>query len=149
MDTNAIIDAAASHAMTLGLFERVNKHEPKNAPGNGLTCAIWGGRITPINSSGLASTSVRLLLNVRLYSSMLQEPADMIDPNLTAACDTLMAAYAGDLTLGAQVRTVDVRGIHGVPMEAVDGYLSQDNRLYRVYTITLPLLINDAWTEAP
>lgn len=148
MDTNAIIDAVVSHTLSTGLFERCNKAEPKSAPGNGLSAAVWGGRFGPVRTSGLASTSARLVLVQRLYSSMTQQPVDMIDPNLTAAVDALMSAYSGDFTLGGLIRNVDLLGQHGLALEAVDGYLPQDGKLFRVYTITIPLIINDAWTQA-
>ena len=48
LDTQGILDRLASHAMTLGVFDRVNTHEPKNAPGRGITCAIWVERIDPV-----------------------------------------------------------------------------------------------------
>ena len=36
-----LFDRVQSHAMTLALFESVNTHEPKSAPGSGIRCAIW------------------------------------------------------------------------------------------------------------
>ncbi len=149
LNASTVFDAALSHAMALGLFERVNGHEPKNAPGNGLTLAMWAQDITPIPSSGLASTSAQLVLNQRIYSAMEQEPQDAIDPNIINAVDVLFTAYSGDFTLGGLIRCVDLLGQHGVRLAARAGYLPQDGVTYRVMTITLPLLINDAWTQAP
>ncbi|MFD8866012.1 hypothetical protein ACFV1F_16830 [Streptomyces sp. NPDC059590] len=142
-----ILDAVVSHAMASGWFEQVNQHEPKNAPGLGLTAAVWVDRVDTVRSSGLDSTSVRLLLNVRLYTSAEQEPADAIDPNLMTALDALMRAYVGDFTLGGLVREVDVRGTHGIGLEARAGYLQQDAALLRVMTIALPVIVNDLWDE--
>ncbi len=150
MNTSAILDAARAHAMALGRFERVSQHEPKNAPGSGLTCAIWADSIQPVAAaSGLAATSARLVLMVRVYTSMLAEPQDEIDPAVIAAVDALIGAYHSDFTLGGLVRNVDVLGQHGAPLAAQAGYLNQDNRIFRVMTITLPLIVSDAWTQAP
>lgn len=152
MDTDAIIDAVVSEAQALGLFDRVNSYEPKAPPGDGLTCAVWVESIDPIQSSGLNSTSIRIALTVRLYTSMLAEPPGMIDPNLTRACSALMEAYTGDFTLDGLVRNVDLLGQHGVPLSAQAGYVQigrEDSRLMRIFNITLPLLINDAWTQVP
>lgn len=146
----SILDAVVSHALASGHFEAVNGHEPQSAPTTGgLTAAVWADRITPVRTSGLASTSVLVVLNVRLYTSAVQEPADAIDPALITAVDTLCAAYVGDYTLGGLVRAVDVRGQHGQPLDVRAGYIQQDGALLRVLTIALPLVVNDLWEEAP
>ncbi len=46
---------------------------------------------------------------MRLYTPMVQEPEDAIDPNLMTALDALMAAYSADFTLGEIVREVDLQ----------------------------------------
>jgi hypothetical protein len=147
LDATGIFAAVTSHAMASGHFDRVTNHEPKSAPGTGLTCAVWVQDIRPIRSSGLASTSARLVLNLRIFTSMLSEPQDEIDPDMLAAVDALMAAYIGDFELGGLIRAVDVRGMEGVPLSASAGYLNQDGKLQRVITITLPLLVNDLYVE--
>lgn len=149
LDTKAILDAVVSHALASGHFERVNQHEPKSAPGNGLSAAVWVDRVGPARGSGLAMTSALLVLNVRLYTSMLSEPQDAIDPNLMAAHDALMTAYSGAFTLGGLVRSVDLLGAAGTPLSSQAGYLNQDSKLFRVITITLPVIVNDCWEQAP
>ena len=56
-DVRGIISALETHALSLGKFESVNLHEPKSAPGNGVTCAIWLSdyAASPL-SSGMATT---------------------------------------------------------------------------------------------
>jgi hypothetical protein len=100
-------------------------------------------------SSGLASTSFRVTFNVRIYSSMLQEPQDAIDPTMLAAVDLLLADYIGSFTLGGLLREVDVRGIDGNPLRVDAGYLGQDGKMYRVLTISVPCVINDLYAEVP
>jgi hypothetical protein len=147
---NDIVSAVTSHAMASGLFEQVNGHEPKNPPGNGLSAAVWVERIRPARtSSGLSSTSGYLQLSIRLYSNLLSQPEDWIDPALTAAVDALMSAYSGDFTLGGLVRSVDLLGAEGESLEAASGYLAVSEGEFRVFTITLPLIINDLWEQAP
>jgi hypothetical protein len=148
LDAAGLTNAMASHAATLGLFDVVNLHEPKNAPGNQLTCAIWVQDMVPA-SSGLASTSFRVTFNVRIYSSMLQEPQDAIDPTMLAAVDLLLSDYIGSFTLGGLLREVDVRGIDGNPLRVDAGYLVQDGKAYRVLTISVPCVINDLYAEVP
>ncbi|MFJ9214229.1 hypothetical protein [Streptomyces sp. NPDC102264] len=142
-----IVDKVVSHALATGLFEQVNQSEPKNAPGGGLTCAVWTERVGPVRSSGLSSSSARLVFNVRVYSSLTARPEDAIDPAMLNAVDHLITAYSADFTLGGLVRHVDLLGAEGVPMEAQAGYLLVEGGEYRVMTIVLPLIVNDLWTE--
>lgn len=144
-----ILAAVVSHAKATGKFERVIGHEPKSAPGNGLTCAAWAQPITPVSeASGLAATTVRLELAVRTYLNMLADPQDDIDIRSLEAVDALMAAYSGDFELGGQVRSVDLLGAHGEPLAVTPGYIELDSKLFRAFTITLPLIVNDLWTQA-
>ncbi|MGH3381363.1 MAG: hypothetical protein ACRDP6_42190 [Actinoallomurus sp.] len=140
-------DVIVSHAKRLGLFDRVHAHEPKSAPGNGLTCAIWADHIGPIQSSGLDSTSLRVTYSVRLYYPMLKEPQDAIDRTVLAAVAALMSAYSGDFTLDDEARHVDLLGAYGVALSSQAGYLDQDKRLFRVFTISLPIIFNDVFEQ--
>lgn len=148
LDIDSILDRITSHAMASGCFELVNGHEPTNAPSNGLTAAVWVDQVQPaLNSSGLSSSSAVLLFYVRLYTSLRQQPQDAIDPAMVKALDALFTAYAGDFELGGDARMVDLRGVEGHPLSARAGYLNQDQGQYRVFTITLPVIVNDAWDE--
>lgn len=151
INTEAIVNAVASHAAASGHFERVNGHEPLSPPGSGLTAAVWVQQMRPwAQRSGLAITSARLVLMVRIYSSGLQEPQDAIDPAMMAAADALFIAYSGDFTLGTLVAEVDLLGAGGESLTAIAGWLPlSDGSRWRVMDITLPVVINDAWTQAP
>lgn len=150
-DIAGIFAAVESHALASGLFGRVNMHEPKSAPtALGITCAIWVQSIAPVpGGSGLASTSGRLTMQVRVYTSMFGEPQDAIDPNLLGAVTALISSYSGDFDLGGLIRNVDLLGSTGEPLGARAGYLNQDGKLMRIMDITLPLIVNDLWTQAP
>lgn len=147
ISVQAITDAVESAALRLGVFDRVNMHEPKSAPGKGITVAVWTQSLLPIRASGLNSTSVRLELNVRLYQSMLSEPQDAIDPAMLQALDSFMGAVSGDFTLGGLIRSVDLMGAYGTALSANAGYVQQDQRIFRVFTVVLPLIINDSWEQ--
>jgi hypothetical protein len=149
LNITGILDAVVSHAMASGHFERVNQFEPDNPPGHGLTCGVWADRITALRTSGLNSVSTLVVFNVRVYGSMQADPPDAIDPNMVAAADALGEAYTGGFTLGGLVRQVDLLGAHGSPFDVRAGYLSIDGTRYRVLTISLPVVVNDLWTEAP
>jgi fermentation-respiration switch protein FrsA (DUF1100 family) len=144
-----ILDGLVSHAMATGLFDRVSGHEPKNPPGNGLSCAFWAQAIGPVPAaSGLQLTTGRVEFNARLYSSFVQQPEDAIDPNLIAAVDVLLSAYSGDFELGGNVRNIDLLGQTGAALGAQAGYLTQGGTTYRVFTITIPAIVNDLWGQA-
>ena len=53
VNLGTLIDAAVSHALTTGRFEKVNGYEPKSAPGYGLTAAVWVQNVASIQGSGL------------------------------------------------------------------------------------------------
>jgi hypothetical protein len=146
-----LIDRIASHAMTLGVFDRVNQHEPKNKPGRGLTCAVWIDRIEPARGrSGLTATDARVVFNVRVYTNMLQNPQDAIDPNVMGAVDLLFEAYSGDFELGDSTRFIDLLGMtQGHPLFSQSGYINIDNMVYRVMTITVPVIVENAWPQSP
>lgn len=145
-----LVDALASHAMASGYFDMVNQHEPKSKPGRGITCAIWIDRIEPARGmSGLNSTTARVVFNVRVYTNMLQQPQDMIDPNVMIASDALFEAYSDDFTLGGLIREVDLMGeSQGNPLFGQSGYINIDNMVYRVFTLTVPCIVNDAWDQS-
>lgn len=146
-----LVDRIASHAMASGWFDRVNQHEPKSKPGRGLTCAVWIDRIEPARSrSGLTATDARVVFNVRVYTNMLQQPQDAIDPNVMDAVDALFEAYTGDFQLGSESRFIDVLGMtQGHALDSQSGYINIDNMTYRVMTISVPVIIENAWTQAP
>jgi len=143
----ALYDQLVSHALHLGLFENVAGHEPKSAPGNGLWCAIWVQRIAPARSSGLSATSGVVELRARIGASFMQKPEDAIDPNITTAACTLMGEYSGNFTFGGTVRAVDLLGMAGTSLSAQAGYITIDNRLFRVMEVTVPVIVNDMFAQ--
>lgn len=147
LNISGLLDGVVSHAMASGHFEQVNGHEAANAPSHGLTAAVWTDSIQAIRSSGLASTTAVLVFNVRIYTSIQSEPADSIDPNMLTAVDDLCAAYIGDFTLGGLVRQVDIFGAHGQALLVRAGYIQQSGAVFRVMTITLPVIVNDLWEQ--
>lgn len=148
MNFQALIDALVSHAQATGLFETTNGHQPDSIPATGITCGIWVQEIRPVAAlSGLAATSVSVILNVRLYTSAVQQPLDAIDPQMVGAVSTLCAAYTADFELGGLAFDIDLLGAYGTSMSVVAGYIQQSGVTLRVMTITLPLVLDDVWTQ--
>jgi hypothetical protein len=146
LNSGQILDIVVSHALTLGVFNQVNTHEYKSAPGKGLFCEIWAETIAPARS-GLDVTSATLTLSVRIRSDMVTEPQDAIDPDILNAVDLLMDAYTGDFELGGEARNIDLLAGSTPGLRADAGYLNQDGKIFRIMTITLPIIINDVWNQ--
>jgi|SRR6188768_20205 len=147
MNVPGILDAVVSHALSLGIFEVVNTFEPTTSPSKDLSAAIWVNDIEPVQSSGLNETSVRIELTVQIMTHTIQDPIDMIDPSLLEAVDTLLDTYSNDFTLDGLLREVDLLGSEGTPLRASFGYVDYDDNQYRVAIITLPLIVNDVWSQ--
>jgi hypothetical protein len=145
-----IYAGVVSHARRLGVFNQVLTHEPKAAPPSGLTCSIWLNSLEPIAEvSGLAVTSLRLELSIRIYENFKAQPEDDIDKRLLDAASKLMESYTEDFTLDGDVMDIDLLGAHGEPLRAEGGYLNQSGDLYRVVVMTLPIIIADVYTQVP
>lgn len=142
-----ILDAVVSHAQRLGVFEKVNQHEPKNAPGNGLSAAVWVDRIEPTRGSGLDSTTIKITFTMRLFTNMIQEPQDMIDPQMVKAVDLLLASFSDDFTLDGLIKNVDLLGSTGPGLLAQAGYVRIGSTLFRIMDITVPCMVNDVWEQ--
>jgi hypothetical protein len=148
LNVRTILDAVESHALASGFFQAVNGHEPMSPPTSGITCAVWVEQIGPARGgSNINSTTARLALFVRLYTSLSQQEPDAIDPALMDALDGLMAAYSSDFTLDGLIRHVDLLGAYGDPLSARAGYLAESGTEYRVLTITLPLIVSNLWEQ--
>lgn len=139
----ALFEALRSYAEQQGLFQAVATHEVINAPGNRLFCTINLVSIVPVTSSGLNSVSGKITFHVRVWSSALQRPYDNIDPEVLAAASALMGAFSGGFTLGGTVRDID---LFGLSAQAV--YVDFEGKQFRVIEISVPVVINDLWSEA-
>jgi hypothetical protein len=148
LNSAGLFAALSSHAQKLGLFDKVDQHEPMNPPGNGLSCGFWFVRLGPVPAgSGLALTSGLAVFTARIYQSRKFE-VGAEDVAVMAAADALMAAYSGDFELGGQVRDVDLLGQSGTSLSASSGWLEIDGAKVRTVDITIPLIVNDLWSQA-
>jgi hypothetical protein len=145
-----VFDKVVSYGLATGRFQHVNQHEPKNAPGNGLECSVWVNSVVPIKGSGLNSTSGIVVLYARIYTNFRQQPFDYIDPSVLSAAIDLMGAMSADFNFGgdAGVRSVDLLGMFAsVPLSAQAGYVEIDRQMFRVMTITIPIIIDDMFIQ--
>lgn len=142
-----LFDRIQSHALALGVYDVVNTHEARSAPGQGIQAALWVDYIGPFPpGSGLGATTGLVALLCRSYSSMYQAPLDQVDPNLLGAVSAFMGALTGDLDLGGTVRNIDLMGMSGRRLETQAGYVEIDKKLYRCLDLRIPVIVNDMWT---
>ena len=150
IDFDVLFDKLVSHQVASGFYEMVTRHEPKANPGTGITAASWFQRLTPAAKvSGLNITSLRVEFITRLYTSMLAEDQDEIDPRVLRAVGHLMQVYSEDFELDGVVMEVDLFAAHGPPLDAKAGYLRQGPTLYRVVDVLTPLIVADVFDQIP
>lgn len=149
VNITGIFDAMISHAQSLGYFQQVNQHESKQSAFEGLTCEIWIEQVNPVKTSALNSTTVRIQFEVRMYSGTLSEPYDDVETDLMLALDALMREYMGDFTLGGLVRQIDVFGAYGPGVACRTGFINHDGKEFRVFSLNVPVLVDDLWDQAP
>jgi hypothetical protein len=144
---DAILDAVKSRVGGLGAFEAIPFHEPKTAPG-GAIAALWVDGITPVGTaSGLDIASAVLVVLCRIYDLFSSEPQDDIDPRVLKAAAAVIGAFVGEFDVSETVRNVDIFGTYGTALAAKAGYVNQDGTMYRVMTVSIPLVVNDLWAE--
>ncbi len=143
-----IRDALVRLCKKTGRYERGGSHEPKAAPGKGLTYIVLLTSETAIGG-GLNTTSTLLVYTISSRLSALYEPQDDIDIKLGGATRDLARRLAGNYKLGVDaVRSVDVKGIHGQPLNWTSGYVYHADKWFRSFDLRVPIIINDAWPEA-
>jgi hypothetical protein len=147
---SALYAAVVSDAMALNLFPAVVKHEPKSAPQTDPTLAVWLQSLAPARGmSGQGSTTGRAQFGARIYSSFLAKPEDDIDPKLLELASALIGAWSGGFTLGGEVMAVDLLGMCGEPLSFEAGYITHDEKPFRVAELVLPVIVDDLWEQAP
>ena len=143
-----IRDQLLTHAQTLGIFDQVTAHEPKNMPSNGMACVIWAQEIRPLSSgSGMDATSGYVTWHARLQIPAWSESLDNVETDLLTAASTLMNEYSGNFTLSSSVRAVDLLGMYGESLSMTAGYLSMGDTFYRIATVVLPMIVDNLWTQ--
>lgn len=148
LNASDLHDNVVSVPQQLGIFDTVIGYEPKSAPTGGRVAAVWLRDVKPMPAaSGLAATAGVVTFTVRVYVPMLSEPQDQVEKALLDSADALFTAFSADFELDASVRNVDLLGESGQALTAVTGYTSIDNTLFRIVDVTVPLIVNDVWSQ--
>lgn len=132
-----------SHASASGWFVDVAGSEPKNSPPPGTM--IFAMVLASVRSagSGLAATSMRIEWSARVYTLPMADPQDSAEAAEVSALLDFMARVSADLTLGGNVRMVDLNGAHGEPLGAQTGYGEVNGVKLNIVQITVPVIVND------
>ena len=154
LDILGLQAAICSVLMRTGYLKTVDGHEPREELNKAPHGAVWLGPIRPVGPrvSGLASVGTVITWMVRVYlpaGGGDNLPYDDIDQELYRITDALLALFFGEFTLGGRVRNVDIFGMASPGVGADPGYQQIGTAKYRVMTITLPLIVNDMYEEAP
>jgi hypothetical protein len=153
-DFVSIFAALVTHAQELGIFETVYQGEPKSAPTNGLTLALYVGGATDqgfslvSQRSGLATVSKRIVLTARIHFPMLHEPISDIETTVLSATEQYVDSLLSDFMLGHTVDFLDMFGAYGTGVAGLPGYITIDSKLFRVMSITLPVILESEATES-
>lgn len=142
-DFELFVNEVVSLIDATGMFDQVNAHQPDNKPGNGATCSVWADSIgSDQENSGLSSTAGLLVVNVRIFNTMTQQPYDQIDVSIVNAAAAVLGLFSGNFTLSANVKNVDL-----MKLNAKAGYMKFGGANMRVMTVEVPMIINDVWDQ--
>jgi hypothetical protein len=146
----ALRQALTTQASASGLFTRVIGHEPKSPPGNGFSYCIWLGPVTSVGRvSGLGASAGRVEWTARIMTPFLQKSEDEIETDLMRRILQMIGLYSADITIGATVMEIDLLGAYGTGLQtSAIGYLEISGSHYRVAELTIPVIIDNLWTQA-
>jgi hypothetical protein len=153
-DQEAIVTQFArlvSPCKQIGAFRSsVIQHEPKAAPVSLPALALWWSGIGPARGySGLSATSARIQYSGRIYVNFKSRTEEDIDPQVMTLTSLVIGAFSSSFTLDGDVAFIDLLGGYGEPLSAVPGYIQQDGQEFRVAELTIPLIVDDVWSQSP
>lgn len=153
MDTGEVITAINTRMSATGLFDAVLDHEPITAPtSTGFVWACWVAWFRPLKvKSGLASTSMQLMLRAWIMRNALTEPRDTIDRDLLACVDTAIRESSADISFGMTGAGVwtDLLGDDSDGLYAETAFIIfNQNEVFRVADMRIPVVLTDYFPQA-
>ena len=142
-DVTNTMRAIQSHLAAAGYFRHVQIGEPKAAPSQRFTAAIFMEAIEP-HDIPLATICALYKMVVRVYDNMTHEPQEDVELEMSIVVDKVMNDLSGDFTLGGTVRGIDVS-----QLRTQWSYLDVDRTMYRIADISIPIIVNDVATLSP
>jgi hypothetical protein len=99
--------------------------------------------------SGLGASAGRVEWTARIMTPFLQKSEDEIETDLMRRILQMIGLYSADITIGATVMEIDLLGAYGVALQtSAIGYLEISGSHYRVAELTIPVIIDNLWTQA-
>lgn len=157
LDATLLAAWLTTHATAVVEVDRVLGFEPKsNAQiGDGTVLACWVANLRVIpERSTLAMSAGRADWTLRLHRNGLGDATEMATTErvILDATSALFAAYHAEINVsgvgGPEDGWFDPAGMTGEPISAPSGYMDIDKRLYRVVTISIGIVIDDAWPQS-
>ncbi len=103
-----------------------------------------------VNRAALGGgTEERHIVIVRFYMNALAEPQEDIEFLLSEGVSKVSEALIGDFTLGSTVRNIAIAGEAGQALAYESGYLDISGTMYRIVDLTVPMIVDNAVTQAP
>lgn len=147
LDAAGVLNGIVSVCQKVGSIEQAIAGQGVNPPLTGVGATVWAMPSRPVpRRSGLNAVSILLVFNVRLTLSMQTQPPESIETTLLGAFSDVCNALAGGFTLGGEVEQVDLLGAYE-PLKWDFGYVPYDGVNYRCVTITVPVVLDDMWSE--
>lgn len=138
----AIMHVVLSHLKAQGKLTHVRIGLPKQPPTGELTVAIvMDGIRTP--ELVLDARVLVYDLMVHVFRSFLDDGAQT-ELEVARVVGEITEAFAGDFTLGGNVRNIDFAGQYGRSVEVNWDYLAFGDVQFRAVAISLPLIVDPA-----
>lgn len=147
----ALLAAVKTVPAKLGsLRSSVVFHEPRVPPSTLPALALWLGPLEPIGAvSGLSEVSGRVTVQGRIYICTAEKVSDKTEEQLLTLMSAVLGGFAGAFTLGGEAMMCDLLGAYGTKLSAQPGYVEYASAAYRVAEVSVPVIIDPLWTEAP
>lgn len=123
------------------LFKRVLIGEPKTAPSERFTAAVWLDSIE-IPEVVLAETIEVYTVFIRIYDNMTHEPQADVEIHMGKAAARVVSDLAGDFTLGGTIRNIDVAGQYGPGLGSRFKHLEVGGTMFRICDVRVPMIVD-------
>ena len=137
-----------THCQQIGVFDNVLTEEPDSLQAGTTTASIVLDSIKPDpKTSGLAQTNAIIVFKIGIWQNSTVHPHFGVPQETMLAAETLIESLHTSLTLNNDVMTVDLFGWSSTGLDVQTGYAPFDEGIYRIVEITVPIIVNDVWTQ--
>jgi len=150
-DANNLLTGVTGPLKSLGRFDRVIAGEPAVIPTARLCAVTLVDVATAPGMSGLAVAALRVEFKIEFFLPLVS--GDVASATVEAEALSVGALVMGALIGQFGVRAglgyhVDLLGAHGTRLNCRYGYASVDGAMFRLGTVTMPVIVADAFDQA-